>query len=335
MSIATQIRNSNCLPFPKIIQIEITDRCPLHCPQCYRLSLTDKDADIERLKMLISHAKNRGTNQIVLNGGEPLLYKHIVELLAFLSEVDIQVNCFSSGYGLTGEIIKYLYNPRFHYCLSLNGSNKSINDLSRNGFDYAIKAMLILRNNDIPFGVHWVARHDNIVDLPNLITLLENKGATFISIGSNKLTHKRVIDSPMSLDDFKILVKIVKQYSGSLKILVENCFPELSWHLGLDTRSLFGGCGAGRTMCHITTDFQYAPCTHLHYYEQYSSLEEYWLNSNILKSIRRRNVHDTASCSNCELINNCKMCFATSSESYNNPNIGIADCKINSMKVGK
>ncbi len=250
MSIATQIRNSNCLPFPKIIQIEITDRCPLHCPQCYRLSLTDKDADIERLKMLISHAKNRGTNQIVLNGGEPLLYKHIVELLAFLSEVDIQVNCFSSGYGLTGEIIKYLYNPRFHYCLSLNGSNKSINDLSRNGFDYAIKAMLILRNNDIPFGVHWVARHDNIVDLPNLITLLENKGATFISIGSNKLTHKRVIDSPMSLDDFKILVKIVKQYSGSLKILVENCFPELSWHLGLDTRSLFGGCGAGRTMCH-------------------------------------------------------------------------------------
>ena len=334
MSIATQIKNSNCLPFPKILQLEITDRCPFHCPQCYRLSLSDKDADIGRLKMLISHAKDRGTNQIVLNGGEPLLYKYINDLLSFLSETSMHVNCFSSGYGLTNEIIKYLHNPYFHYCLSLNGSSREINDLSREGFEYTITAMSILRSNDIPFGVHWVARHDNIFDLPNLISLLKNKGAAFISIGSNKLTHKRVIDSPMSVDDFKDLIKIVKQHSGTLKIFVENCFPELSWHLGLGLKSLFSGCGAGRTMCHVTSDFQYAPCTHLHHYEQYPSLEEYWLNSNILKNIRRRNIHDTVSCSNCELINNCKMCFATSNESYNNPNIGIFDCKINSMKAG-
>lgn len=334
MSIATQIKNNNCLPFPKIIQLEITDRCPFHCPQCYKLSLADKDIDIERLKMLISYAKDRGTNQIVLNGGEPLLYKYIEELLSFLLKVNIHVNCFSSGYGLKNEIIKYFHNPFFHYCLSLNGSNKKINDLSRCGFEYAITAMSILRNNDIPFGVHWVARHDNIFDLPNLISLLENKGAAFISIGSNKLTHKRVIDSPVNDADFKELIKIIKQYSGPLKILVENCFPELSWHLGLGLKSLFSGCGAGRTMCYVTTDFRYAPCTHLHHYEQYPSLEEYWLNSDILKSIRRRTIHDTVSCFNCELINNCKMCFATSNESYNNPNIGICGCKINSLKVG-
>ena len=41
MSIATQIINNNCLPFPKILQLEITDRCPFNCPQCYRLSLAD------------------------------------------------------------------------------------------------------------------------------------------------------------------------------------------------------------------------------------------------------------------------------------------------------
>jgi pyrroloquinoline quinone biosynthesis protein E len=334
MSIATQIINNNCLPFPKILQLEITDRCPFNCAQCYRLSLADKDADINRLKSLISYAKDRGTTQIVLNGGEPLLYKHIEELLVFLSQTNIYVNCFSSGYGLTDEIIKYLHNPFFNYCVSLNGSNKAINDLSRCGFEYAVSAMSILKSNDIPFGIHWVARHDNILDLPNLLSLLENKGATFISIGSNKLTHKREIDSPLSDDDFKELVGLIRNYFGPIKIFIENCFPELSWHLGLGLKSRFSGCGAGRTMCHITTDFRYAPCTHLHYYEEYPSIEEYWTNSHILESIRKRNVHDTSSCCNCELINNCKMCFAASNESYNNPNAGILGCKVNSIKAG-
>lgn len=322
------------MPFPKILQLEITDRCPFNCPQCYRLSLADKDADINRLKSLISYAKDRGTTQIVLNGGEPLLYKHIEELLVFLSQTNIYVNCFSSGYGLTDEIIKYLHNPFFNYCVSLNGSNKAINDLSRCGFEYAVSAMSILKSNGIPFGIHWVARHDNILDLPNLLSLLENKGATFISIGSNKLTHKREIDSPLSDDDFKELVGLIRNYFGPIKIFIENCFPELSWHLGLGLKSRFSGCGAGRTMCHITTDFRYAPCTHLHYYEEYPSIEEYWTNSHILESIRKRNVHDTSSCCNCELINNCKMCFAASNESYNNPNAGILGCKVNSIKAG-
>lgn len=334
MSIATQIRINNCLPFPRILQIEITDSCPFHCPQCYKISLADKHADIEQLKMLISYAKDRGTNQIVLNGGEPLRYKHINELLNFLSCINIHVNCFSSGYGLTNEIIKYLYNPYFHYCLSLNGSKREINDLSRDGFDCTIKAMTILRSNNIPFGVHWVARHDNIFDLPDLISLLENNGAEFISIGANKLTYKRIIESPMSGDDFKELIKIIKSYSGPIKILIENCYPELSWHLGLSLKSLFSGCGAGRTMCHVTTDFRYSPCTHLHHYERYASIEEYWHNSDILKNIRKRKIKDTVSCFNCELINNCKMCFATSNESYKNPNAGIMGCKINSLKVG-
>ena len=329
MSTATLIRQNNCLPYPKIVQFEITDRCPFHCPQCYRLSLSEKDADISFLKKTIIEAKDSGTNLIVLNGGEPLLYKHIVELLSFINNIEIHANCFSSGFGLTEDIMSLLNSPYIHYCISLNGSTREVNSFSREGYEYAIDAMYKLKLRGIPFGIHWVARHDNIKDFPDLISLLEEKEAMFISIGSNKLTHDRIIDAPLTRDDFSTLAEIIRRYQGKLKLLIENCFPELSWELGLNLKNIFSGCGAGRTMCHVTIDANFAPCTHLHYYEKYPSMNEYWTNSDILLKLRHRNLSKFESCTQCALVNSCKMCLATSTESYNDPNKGNSSCFIN------
>lgn len=328
MSILKKIKDANCLDFPRILQIEITDKCPLHCPQCYRLELAEHHMDYELLKKITNEAINNGTRLFVLNGGEPLLYYKINELLDYLKKIPVYINCFSSGIGLNERILHSLKeNERIHFCLSLNGSTEEINSKSRDGYKSTIKAMKLLSENKINYGVHWVARHDNIMDLHRLIQMLENNGCSFLSIGSNKLTYKRVIDSRMSDLDFIKLIEIVRSYTEKLSIMFENCFPEMNYRMfGLN--NIFDGCGAGRTMCHVTTDGHFAPCTHLHYYEKFNSLSEYWNNSKVLSHLRHRNLRNYVDCSNCQMVNNCKMCIASSIESYCDFDKGNAQCYV-------
>ena len=46
-----------------------------------------------------------------------------------------------------------------------------------------------LEVTQIPFGVTWVARHDNIDDFKNFVFLVKERGAAYIQIIGNKVTY--------------------------------------------------------------------------------------------------------------------------------------------------
>jgi len=332
MNLFSEIRKENRLQFPKILQIELTNKCPFNCPQCYKLSLSNCDLDFDFFKDTIAEAKQQGTNLVVLNGGEPLLYEKIEELLAFMETQEIHVNCFSSGYGLTDKLMKYFDNQYFHYCLSLNGSTEDINSISREGYSITLEAMKKLSERNISYGIHWVARHDNLYDFEKFIDLVRTYNARYISVGANKLNFNRIIDSPMTIEDIKYLSEIIKGASKNIKILIENCYPELSFFSGLGLNDLFSGCGAGRTMCHITVNRKFAPCTHLHFYEEFETIKEYWYGSEILNAIRHRNLSKCTTCIGCNFIHKCKMCLASHVDCYTDVNVGNPNCMINNNR---
>ena len=328
MSILKKIKETNCLAFPRILQIEITDKCPLRCPQCYRLELSEHHIDYEYLIQVIREGIDGGPRLFVLNGGEPLLYYKIEELLRFFEGKPIYVNCFSSGIGLNETVVHLLKrNPSIRLCLSLNGSTEEINSKSRDGYKATINAMKLLAENNVNYGVHWVSRHDNVEDLYSLIEMLEENNCGFLSVGSNKLTHNRVVESKMNYSEFIKLKEFLMSYSGKLQIMIENCFPEMNKEI-FGINNLFDGCGAGRTMCHITTDGHFAPCTHLHYYEKFNSILEYWNNSNILFHLRKRDLRNFDQCMKCKMAIKCKMCLASSIDSYCDFDKGNVECYV-------
>ena len=65
-------REKGYFKFPPILQIEITQKCPLSCPQCYK-NLDEKEMPFDFLKDSIINASRNGTKHIVLNGGEPFV----------------------------------------------------------------------------------------------------------------------------------------------------------------------------------------------------------------------------------------------------------------------
>ncbi len=72
-------RKYNCLPMPKIIQMEITNSCPLFCPQCYK-SLQPNELEFNEFCRRIDLYSVYGIKSIMINGGEPLCHPSFLDM---------------------------------------------------------------------------------------------------------------------------------------------------------------------------------------------------------------------------------------------------------------
>ena len=59
-------REKGYFKFPPILQIEITQKCPLSCPQCYK-NLDEKEMPFDFLKDSIINASRNGTKHNFLH----------------------------------------------------------------------------------------------------------------------------------------------------------------------------------------------------------------------------------------------------------------------------
>ncbi len=297
---------------PLMMQIEVTQECPFSCPQCYN-SCTVKSMPVDIVIRHINQAKELGVKRIVLNGGEPLVYKHIETIIDYTLEHELAVTFFTSGYGLSIDFIKKYANKRIDIYISLNGSSLEINSKSRDGFSYAIEAMQSFRQLGVPYGITWVARADNVMDFPNMYALATKYSADVIAIIPNRPSNKDEIISEMGVEDYEFLKKsILELRNGSVKILIDACYGMLSMLIG-QVASKFTGCYAGRFSFSVDVDSNYRPCTHIPTSENYSTAHDYWLNSKILNNLRNSDnicidcIH-ILKCSPCPLMltsNNC------------------------------
>lgn len=314
--------------FPKMLQFEITLRCPFNCYQCYKKHLVDQDIDYYELVNMIKEAAKNGVSLITLNGGEPLLYPRIYDLLSEVGKMDISVNVFSSGFDLKNDVIDLLEkHDNINFYISLNGSSGKINSLSREGFKVSTLAIEKLYHSNAKFGINWVARHDNVKDFPNMLELCRTFNASFISITSNKLTGYEKIQSPLTNSDIVFLSEYINYREDlSPSIFIESCFSMLSTQIIGNKNNFSAHCYAGISSCTVNCDGTFQPCTHLKYPEKYETLEKYWHKSNILKKLRDNPPENLEPCNNCKHNKICSLCRAMSSKTYDDFSVGTDKC---------
>lgn len=202
-----------------------------------------------------------------------------------------------------------------------------MNSLTRQGYDVTIAGMSKLSELKKHYGVNWVARHDNLMDIQDLLNLCEKYSAGFLFITSEKLTGTGTLMSPLNKDDYIFLSKFIENYSGNIEIVVESCFSTLNALLNTsDKINYFMGCFAGKYGCHVDMNFNFSPCTHLAYYEKYKSLSDYWNNSNILQQLNKDNGNNHCNC--CLYHSNCNPCKAWDERMYQNFSQDYTSCPI-------
>lgn len=320
------LQKNGYFPQPHTLQIEITNRCSLSCPQCYKNRKNERDMDVSLFLKVLNEASRLKVGTLMLNGGEPFEHNHIIDLFKILEEFRFQVHCFSSGLALTDTILHFLSKTTidFKLSISLNGSTKEINSISRDGYEISVNAIKKLVYAGIPVGINWVCRHDNLYDFPNLVEFAKKNGVQWVNIAANKLSGFGRIISPLNMEDYIFLINYLEQQAAidPKYIRIQYCYSLLNALRKSGVNHHLNGCGAGVHSCNIDISGAFRPCTHLYFPEQFDSIGEYWNESPVLQKLRKSR-EEKKKCHNCSKPAPCYFCKAmfenTAEDFYTEP----------------
>ncbi len=313
------------------LHMDITDSCPLKCPQCYKGEAKRNYMDFKLFKSLIDEAVALSVFQIAIGGGEPLVHKDIASMVECVGNTEMSVSITTSGYGLDEKMLTRLIEAGLnHLQISLNGATKDVNDRSRDGYEYAINALKLLsETSDFSYGINFVVRRDNLDDLQNLINL----GKEYKVHNINLLRYK-----PTSLENYELheltqleidkLLKVVKA-NRDITIKVDSAYtPFLNLVTDGNTSQNQSGCGALEKFINVTVDGKFKPCSHLDLIESSDSIYEYYTSSNNKKVINDLEYVENAKCTDCKYNKRCEGCLLITKHKCGVLAKGEIDCKM-------
>ena len=283
---------------PLFVHIELTQNCPLNCNQCYVKLDNYNELDWEMCKNIIYQLKDIDVSQILLTGGEPLLYHKLIDCIKLIRSCNIFCSMSSSGFGLNEELCENLKQADINEIyISLNGSSAEIHNKSRSHFEFAIDAIQMIKKYDIFCGINWVARHDNFMDFAQLYKFTRTLGVDKIVVLSNKKSTDGIVHSELDFDEVDILLKNINSIRDSEHVNyidIDPCFTSLI-NKSKENRVTyyFNQFNGGKSFFDILSNGNFTPCRHLCLAGKYNisntSLKNYWNNSNELSYYR--NVH--------------------------------------------
>ena len=318
------------------MNIELTTRCPLRCPQCYCSLTGGKNIDLQTAIYWIKEGAKFGVKEVMLSGGETLCYPDLYEVVSAARRYCGGANVALSGYGFTQEVYERLVSAGITgIYISLNGSTPEINSLTRDGYELAISALQRLKLNEFQnTTVNWVMHSSNADDFANVLKIAEKYKVANLTVMAVKPDSKNEIKTLPSREQMEHVKTIIKNNKSNVRIFIESCFsPMLA--LFCDTR-LFGnfnvgknkGCGAGRTTFSVNVDGKLSPCRHLEYFETFETLEDYIELSEIQKNIRNLEENKKEPCNKCRFTDYCRHCLAINAKIHGELYIGNEFCPI-------
>ena len=326
--------NMNTAPWQ--LNLELTTRCPLRCPQCYCDLERAKDLDPDRAIVVLRQAAKLGVSNINLSGGETMLYPHLHRLIEECRDLGLCSSIALSGYGLDESSLQKLIDSGVDYIfISLNGSTEEVSNKTRDGFEFAINALELLKRFEFPkTSVNWVAHSENIADFRNVVLLCSELKVMQLMVMLFKPDSSFRMDSAPGEEDFCSLAEDIKQLRVELPNLiidVESCYSPLLAYLGQKffgnmNRGVAKGCVAGRDAASLNVDGLFIPCRHLDFDEDYDDLRDYWQNSEVLQTLRTVEENPGPPCNNCEFSNFCLPCLAVNAKMHGKIEKSNKDC---------
>ena len=303
---------------PLLMNLELTTKCPLHCPQCYCDLSTGIDMDRDVALYWINEAARNNVKVVNLSGGETLIYPHLLDLLDECRRLRLEANVAISGIRADHSTLKELIDHgAADICVSLNGSTEEINRKSRDGYDLAIEALKNLQALGYDRTViNWVMHSFNADDFPDMIELSERYDVRAIAVMMFKPDKDHQLPSVPTRDQLLKIAKLIRQYNGKVSIEIEECFSQLRALVGErffinHNVGITRGCGAGRDGFSVSVDGFLTPCRHLYRQrEKFDRLDEYWLKSPILNRLRTVEDRIDKPCTDCRYRRNCLPCEA-------------------------
>ncbi|WP_455500618.1 radical SAM/SPASM domain-containing protein [Gemmiger sp.] len=320
---------------PVTMNLELTSRCPLHCPQCYCDLTHGKDLDLDTALYWIDQAHQNHVQNVNLSGGETMVYPHLLTLIEACAKRGMQANIAISGYGITREVLEEIIQAGVGgIFVSLNGSTKEIGSKSRDGYDLAIHALELLRDVDFDrVHINWVMHNNNADDFANMPTLCEKYKVPNLSVMVFKPDSSHQLPSAPTGAQIRAVAEIIRQYKGPVHFDIEGCFSQMralvyQGFLGNVNQGVGHGCLAGTAAISINVDGKITPCRHLEIPEETRTIREYWENSPTLAALRAAAQNPQEPCQSCKLQKYCLPCMAFNVKIHGKIYYGTKECPL-------
>ena len=317
------------------MNLELTTKCPLHCPQCYVSLNNGREMPLETALYWIRDAAETGITDVNLSGGETLCYPHLSELIRECASLGLESNIALSGAYVTEEKIRgFIDDGVSNIFVSLNGSTKEINEKTRDGYELAIRTLALLQKIGFPNTmINWVMHGYNADDFPGMLALAERYGVKCLIVLAFKPDSAHALASYPTGEQIRTVAKQIKAYKGPVKVGAETCFSQL---LTLSARTFFGsmnygvfrGCGAGRDGISVTVEGKLTPCRHLEVEEEFEHISDYWTQSPFLNKLRAVEDHRQEPCRGCRWEANCLPCMAVGMKLHGDLTYGMEECPV-------
>ncbi|MCK4937728.1 MAG: radical SAM protein [Methanosarcinales archaeon] len=240
---------------PEQVTISITEECPNRCIHCALPDTKHKTSlSIPAIKDIIDQSVNMGATQIIFDGGEPMVYDGLEELVAHVPDGAIST-VFTSGSGLTREKAQALADAGLYAVnVSLDSPKEGEHDRIRGRegvFNDAMAGIGHCLDAGLLVDIYVVVAPHNIHDLDGFYELAESAGVHELSFyeivpTGRWMDREKDILSPAHhqlLDEF-----VERRKCGPVKVF---SIPDVMKNTG---------CFAGRRWLHVTPQGNVLPC---------------------------------------------------------------------------
>ena len=167
-------------PPPMGLIAELTHRCPLSCPYCsnpLELERAAAELDTEGWLSVLDQAAEIGVLQVHFTGGEPLVRRDLVTLLARATGLGLYSNIITSGVTLDDRMMAAVIGAGVdHIQLSFQDVDPSENDqfgASPGAFAKKQAAAARIRASGLPLTLNFVVHRGNASRIPQMIAMAE------------------------------------------------------------------------------------------------------------------------------------------------------------------
>ncbi len=160
------------------MEIEFNQSCNFRCIYCYASDIPKRNNELTKEEFfdVIAQARELGAKKIIILGGEPMLYAHIMEMIHYIRMSGMEIELFTNGTNITRALAKTLYDNDVRVVLKMNTFDESLQDTlsgRKGAYGQIKKALTNLKlagypSADHPLGVSSIICQQNIDELPRL-----------------------------------------------------------------------------------------------------------------------------------------------------------------------
>ena len=262
---------------PRIIAIETTKRCNLHCIHCRALAgegLVPGELATAEIFRLFDELAERIKPIVILTGGEPLLRADIFDIARRASDLGFHVAMAPNGTLMDESVAQRMVDSGVQRIgISLDAASAELHDAFRSmpgAFAGAMQGIAAARKAGLPFQINTSVTAFNVEEIPKVHEMAKSLQASghhiFMLV---RVGRGRALDAELPpVEQEKILNWLYERHREGLIYVRATCAPHyfriLTQRSGAQgTAAITRGCTAGDRFVFISSTGHVQPCGYL------------------------------------------------------------------------